>query len=106
MVSHFKILCALQLTTSIVVGLQYYHIAKIVLAISTPRANASGYGSLREGREVEVCLASIYSTIVLEIDFIQKTVRNHLRIVLGLAISNKNCQNVFFTARHALSVCK
>ncbi|RDW62566.1 hypothetical protein BP5796_10868 [Coleophoma crateriformis] len=74
------------LLPSHVVGMQYYHIAKIVLAISEPRASTTGYASLREGRELE------------------NKVRNHLRIVLGLSISNKRCQNTMFTARHALSV--
>jgi hypothetical protein len=37
-----------------VVGMQYYHIAKVVIAISAPRAAISGYESLREGRKLEV----------------------------------------------------
>lgn len=44
-----------------VVGLQYYHIAKIILAISTPRATALGYERLREGRKLEVtCPKPLY----------------------------------------------
>ncbi len=39
-----------------VVGLQYYHIAKIVLAVSTAQAKVSSYESLREGRKREVIL--------------------------------------------------
>ncbi|OCL13497.1 hypothetical protein AOQ84DRAFT_283017 [Glonium stellatum] len=69
-----------------VVGLQYYHIARIVLAMSTHLTPTSAYDNLRRGRRVE------------------KIVHQHLVIVLGLAVSNRKTENTFFTARHALSV--
>lgn len=37
-----------------VVALQYYHIAKLVLAVSNRQPQVSGYGNLREGRKIEV----------------------------------------------------
>ena len=36
----------------------------------------------------------------------QKLVRCHLLIIIGLACSNPRAENALFTARHTLSVCK
>ncbi|OQE75043.1 hypothetical protein PENNAL_c0074G03396 [Penicillium nalgiovense] len=67
-----------------VIGIQYYHIAKIVLALSeSPRASST-YESLRHSRAVE------------------KNIRHHLLMVLGLAQSNAKAENTLFTARHSL----
>lgn len=44
--------------------MQYYHIAKVVIAISTPRAAVSGYERLREGRKLEVALPSFLESAV------------------------------------------
>ncbi|KAJ9480788.1 hypothetical protein VN97_g12739 [Penicillium thymicola] len=69
-----------------VIGIQYYHIAKIVLALSESSRASSTYESLRHSRTVE------------------KNVRHHLLTVLGLAHSNAKAENTLFTARHSLVV--
>lgn len=85
------------------VGLQYYHIAKIVLVVSTSHATVSAYESLREGRKREVLLPLLHLGYLLTF-FLKRTVRDHLLIILGLAVSNKKAENTLFTACHALSV--
>ncbi|GIJ91913.1 hypothetical protein Asppvi_010888 [Aspergillus pseudoviridinutans] len=67
-----------------VVGLQYYHIAKIILALSGCPSPFLPYQSLQRSRDVE------------------KLVRGHLLNVLGLAASNPRAENTLFTARHSL----
>ncbi|KAJ5319777.1 hypothetical protein N7508_000060 [Penicillium antarcticum] len=67
-----------------VIGIQYFHLAKIVLAVSEGSNASSAYDSLRHSRIVE------------------KTVRHHLLTVLGLAHSNSKAENTLFTARHSL----
>ncbi|KAJ5113160.1 hypothetical protein N7456_001694 [Penicillium angulare] len=67
-----------------VIGLQYYHIAKIVLALSESSQPSSAYDSLRHSRMIE------------------KNVRHHLLTILGLAQSNTRAENTLFTARHSL----
>lgn len=69
-----------------VVGYQYYHIARLVLASSMQNAPGPGYDKLREARKTE------------------RLVRSHLLIILGLACSNPRAENTLFTARHTLSV--
>ncbi|RFU30443.1 hypothetical protein B7463_g5911, partial [Scytalidium lignicola] len=69
-----------------VIALQYYHIAKVVLAVSVQQPKVSGYENLRHGRRIE------------------KIVHDNLLIILGLALSNSAAENTLFTARHALSV--
>ncbi|KAB8203802.1 hypothetical protein BDV34DRAFT_127537 [Aspergillus parasiticus] len=69
-----------------VLGLQYYHIAKIILALSTQSTVSNAYEHLERGRTIERC------------------VTHHLLIVLGLAESNIKAENALFTARHCLSV--
>ncbi|PYH91268.1 hypothetical protein BO71DRAFT_359836 [Aspergillus ellipticus CBS 707.79] len=67
-----------------VVGVQYYHIAKIVLAFSCCPSPLLAYESFRNSRSVE------------------KTIRHHLFMVLALAKSNPKAENTLFTARHSL----
>ncbi|KAJ5172029.1 hypothetical protein N7492_004622 [Penicillium capsulatum] len=67
-----------------VVGLQYYHIAKIVLALSGRPFSLSPYEALRKSRAIE------------------RDIRHHLLQVLGLAQSNARAENTLFTARHSL----
>ncbi|PKX95369.1 uncharacterized protein P174DRAFT_386774 [Aspergillus novofumigatus IBT 16806] len=67
-----------------VVGLQYYHIAKIILALSGCSSPLLPYESLQRSRDVE------------------RLVRDHLLNVLGLAASNPRAENTLFTARHSL----
>ncbi|KAF5689916.1 hypothetical protein FCIRC_1150 [Fusarium circinatum] len=68
------------------VGLQYYHIAKIVLAMSLPIAIDSVFEQIRESKKVE------------------RTIRNHLLQIIALASSHAKAENALFTARHSLSV--
>ncbi|KAJ5112745.1 hypothetical protein N7532_000790 [Penicillium argentinense] len=67
-----------------VIGLQYYHMAKIVLALSKSLKTSSTYENLRQSRLIE------------------KNMRHHLLTVLGLAKSNSKAENTLFTARHSL----
>ncbi|KAF5709741.1 hypothetical protein FGLOB1_5807 [Fusarium globosum] len=68
------------------VGLQYYHIAKIVLAMSFPIATDSVFEQIRESKKVE------------------RTIRSHLLQVIALASSHAKAENALFTARHSLSI--
>ncbi|KAH7239949.1 uncharacterized protein BKA55DRAFT_519585 [Fusarium redolens] len=68
------------------IGLQYYHIARIVLATSTPITTASVFDHIRQCKKVE------------------RTVQNHLLQVIALASSHARAENALFTARHSLSV--
>ncbi|UPL02515.1 hypothetical protein LCI18_013449 [Fusarium solani-melongenae] len=68
------------------VGLQYYHIAKIILAMSTPIVASSVFEHIRQGKRVE------------------QIVRSHLLQVIALANSHARAENALFTARHSLSV--
>ncbi|CEJ53706.1 hypothetical protein PMG11_00054 [Penicillium brasilianum] len=67
-----------------VIGLQYYHIAKIVLALSASSPIKSAYESFRQTRQTE------------------RNIRYHLLCILGLAQSNSRAENTLFTARHSL----
>ncbi|KAJ6086270.1 hypothetical protein N7486_010551 [Penicillium sp. IBT 16267x] len=67
-----------------VIGLQYYHIAKIIVTLSERPLPSSTYDSLRHSRKTE------------------KNVRYHLLTILGLAQSNPRAENTLFTARHSL----
>ncbi|RHZ45161.1 uncharacterized protein CDV56_103435 [Aspergillus thermomutatus] len=67
-----------------VVGLQYFHIAKIILVLSGCASPFLPYENLQRSRDVE------------------KLVRGHLLNVLGLAASNPRAENTLFTARHSL----
>ncbi|CAM1501250.1 Fc.00g104120.m01.CDS01 [Cosmosporella sp. VM-42] len=67
------------------IGIQYYHIAQIILVISTPLSATSVYENIRQGSRVE------------------HVIRSQLLRVMGLASSNGRADNTFFTARHVLS---
>ncbi|KAE8145939.1 hypothetical protein BDV25DRAFT_144193 [Aspergillus avenaceus] len=67
-----------------VVGVQYYHIAKIILALTCRSSVPRGYETFRNSRNIE------------------KLVRSHLLTILGLAQSNAKAENTLFTARHSL----
>ncbi|KAJ4296406.1 hypothetical protein N0V90_006451 [Kalmusia sp. IMI 367209] len=69
-----------------VLGLQYYHLASLILAVSTANIHISGYQDLRDAKRTE------------------KSVRTHLLIMVGLACSNRRAENALFLARHALTV--
>ncbi|KAK6065265.1 zn 2cys6 transcription factor [Seiridium cupressi] len=68
------------------VGLQYYHIAQIVLSAVGPRNVLHTHEYLAESRATA------------------RRIRHHLFIVLGIAISNVRAENTWFTARHCLAV--
>ncbi|KAJ5444797.1 uncharacterized protein N7458_008669 [Penicillium daleae] len=67
-----------------VIGLQYYHIAKIVLALSASSPMSTTYETFRQTRQTE------------------RNIRYHLLRILGLAQSNARAENTLFTARHSL----
>lgn len=67
------------------VGVQYFHIAQIVLALARRSADKL-YELATEGRARE------------------RRIRHHLFVVVGIAISNPKAENTWFTARHCLSV--
>jgi len=68
------------------VGLQYFHIAQIVLIVLRKRVSTRPYEHLVEDRARE------------------RQIRHHLKIIVGLAVSNERAENIWFTARHCLSV--
>ena len=70
-----------------VVGLQYYCLCKIVLAIYDPRLTKLGFGShkLRKSSEDAVV--------------------EYLKMAVGLAVSNPDVTNAMFQSSHILAVC-
>jgi hypothetical protein len=68
------------------VGLQYFHIAQIVLNAVSPRDVQNPYDSIPDARARA------------------RRIRHHLYMVLGLATSNEKAENTWFTARHCLTV--
>lgn len=68
------------------VGLQYYHIAQIVLIAVRPRGVVHTHEYLAESRKTA------------------QRIRHHLFMVLGIATSNEKAENTWFTARHCLAV--
>ncbi|KAB8227498.1 uncharacterized protein BDW43DRAFT_244068 [Aspergillus alliaceus] len=67
-----------------VIGVQYYHIAKIILALACCPSPPLAYERFRHSRNIE------------------KIIRSHLLTILGLAQSNTKAENTLFTARHSL----
>jgi hypothetical protein len=68
------------------VGLQYFHIAHIVLNAVKPQDVSNPYDSIPDTKAR------------------MKRIRHHLYMVVGLAVSNERAENTWFTARHTLSV--
>jgi hypothetical protein len=68
------------------VGLQYFHIAQIVLDAVRPLSTANPYDDIPIARNRA------------------RQIRHHLYVVFGLAISNEKAKNTWFTARHCLTV--
>lgn len=68
------------------VGLQYFHIAQIVLLTLKGGTAGKPYEHLADSRIRE------------------REIRQHLSTVVGIAISNPRAENTWFTARHCLSV--
>lgn len=69
-----------------VLGLQYYHITRIVLLLSTSQSQPSRRYFYRWDRPTE------------------RRVRTHILTIVGLAKSNPRAENTLFTARHTLTV--
>jgi len=72
------------------IGLQYFHIAQIVLIIAKQRHRSSSNGRL-------------FDTIAADRKR-ERQIRHHLLNIIGLAISNPKAENTLFTASHCLSV--
>ena len=70
-----------------VTGLQYYHLARVVLAIYDPALTRLGFGSLRASKQCE------------------KIVLDGMRHIVGLASSNEDVTNAIFEASHILKTC-
>ena len=68
------------------IGLQYYHIAQLVLAVSARVPSSRPFEHIHEHRAVE------------------RQVRYHLLYVVGIAKFNESVQNTWFTAHHCLVV--
>ncbi|CAK1354187.1 unnamed protein product [Cercospora beticola] len=68
------------------IGLQYYHIAQLVLAVAAHVTSARPFDHIHEHRNVE------------------RQVRYHLLRAVGIARSNARAQNTWFTAHHCLHV--
>lgn len=71
----------------VAVGLQYYHLCKILLQIYSPHATLVGLAGVRQRRSTDA------------------TIRKHIRIVIGLGVSNSHCGNAMFQGSHILSAC-
>ena len=91
----------------LVLGLQYYHIAKIVLTISSCPSPMLGYETLKQSRNIEVGRSTLASKNeqTNSYNYTQKNIRNHLLTILGLTKSNSKAENSLFTARHCLVTC-
>lgn len=68
------------------VGLQYFHMAQIILNAVGPQDIVHPYDFVAAAKARE------------------RQIRHHLYIVIGLAISNERAENTWFTARHCLTV--
>ncbi|KAK6403354.1 hypothetical protein LTR81_021672 [Elasticomyces elasticus] len=68
------------------VGIQHYHIAQLVLSVSDRVSSSRPFSHIHEHRSVE------------------KRVRHHLLMTLGIASSNYKAPNTWFTAHHCLAV--
>lgn len=73
------------------IGLQYFHIAQIVL-IMAKQWQRSLHGNNR-----------LFDTIASDRKR-ERQIRHHLLTIVGLAISNPKAENTLFTASHCLSV--
>lgn len=70
-----------------VVGAQYYCISKLLLATHNPHVPRIGFGAVKQRRDAD------------------REAVNHLRKIVGLAISNKACLNANVTATWVLHSC-
>ena len=70
-----------------VTGLQYYHLARVVLAIYDPELTRLGFGTLKARKASE------------------RVVLDGMRNIVGLAASNEDVTNAIFEASHILKTC-
>ncbi|KAK5085164.1 hypothetical protein LTR64_008638 [Lithohypha guttulata] len=70
-----------------VTALQYYHLARVVLAIYDPALTRLGFGSIRARKSSE------------------REVLDGMRNIVGLAVSNEDVNNAIFEASHVLKAC-
>ncbi|KAF2793774.1 hypothetical protein K505DRAFT_375122 [Melanomma pulvis-pyrius CBS 109.77] len=71
----------------VAVGLQYYHLCKILLSIYSPHASLVGLAGVRARRATDAAIL------------------RHIRIIIGYGVSNSHCGNAMFQGSHILSAC-
>lgn len=71
----------------VAVGLQYYHLCRILLTIYSPNTSLVGLAGVRARKATE------------------STIRRHIRITIGYGVSNSHCGNAMFQGSHILSAC-
>lgn len=71
----------------VAVGLQYYHLCKILLAIYSPNVALVGLAGVRARKSTDALI------------------RKHIRITIGYGVSNSHCGNAMFQGSHILSAC-
>lgn len=71
----------------VAVGLQYYHLSKIILTIYSPNASLVGLTGVRARKATDA------------------SIRKHIRITIGYGFSNEICGNAMFQGSHILSAC-
>ncbi|KAF2441061.1 hypothetical protein P171DRAFT_434747 [Karstenula rhodostoma CBS 690.94] len=71
----------------VAIGLQYYHLCKILLTVYSPNASLVGIAGVRARKSTDAAI------------------RKHIRIVIGYSVSNSHCSNVMFQGSHILSAC-
>jgi hypothetical protein len=71
----------------IAVGLQCYHLCKIILIIYSPSASLVGLTGVRARKATNAAI------------------RKHMRITIGYGVSNPHCGNAMFQGSHLLSAC-
>ncbi|KAF1971484.1 hypothetical protein BU23DRAFT_183352 [Bimuria novae-zelandiae CBS 107.79] len=71
----------------VAIGLQYYHLCKILLTIYSPNASLVGLAGVRARKSTDAAI------------------RKNMRIVIGYGVSNSHCSNVMFQGSHILSAC-
>ncbi|RMY65952.1 hypothetical protein D0863_08759 [Hortaea werneckii] len=84
------------------VGLQYYHISRILLS-AVGSSGGNGDESSPPTHPPSTSIVHTYRTLA-ESRVRERQIKHHLYAVLGLATSNPRAENTWFTARHCLAV--
>jgi hypothetical protein len=71
----------------VAVGMQYYHLCKILLSIYSPHTSLVGLAGVRARRATDAAIL------------------RHIRIIIGYGVSNSHCGNAMFQGSHILSAC-